>query len=67
MTVRPADYAGDGPSKPIREFIDSFPEKITNHHLLRPFWERAAGWLFRMVMKVVPDYRVSPARLLPTL
>ena len=30
-----------------------------------PFWERAAGWLFRMVMKVVPDYRVSPARLLP--
>jgi ATP-dependent Clp protease adaptor protein ClpS len=35
--------------------------------LIRPFplWERAAGWLFRMVMKVIPDYRVSPARLLP--
>ena len=31
-----------------------------------PFWERAAGWLFRMVMKVVPDYRVSPARSLPS-
>jgi ATP-dependent Clp protease adaptor protein ClpS len=37
--------------------------------LIRPFplWERAAGWLFRMVMRVVPDCRVSPARLLPRL
>jgi ATP-dependent Clp protease adaptor protein ClpS len=30
-----------------------------------PFWERAAVWLFGMVMKVVPEYRVSPARELP--
>jgi ATP-dependent Clp protease adapter protein ClpS len=32
--------------------------------LIRPFSfrERAAGWLFWMVMKVVPDYRASVAR-----
>ena len=30
-----------------------------------PFWERVAWWLFGMVMKVVPDYRISPARELP--
>jgi ATP-dependent Clp protease adapter protein ClpS len=30
-----------------------------------PFWERAAVWLFSMAMKVVPDYRVSPARSSP--
>ena len=35
--------------------------------LIRPFplWERAAVWLFGMVMKVVPEYRISPARELP--
>ena len=30
-----------------------------------PFWERAAVWLFKMVMNVVPEYRVSSARKLP--
>ena len=30
-----------------------------------PFWERAAVWLFGMVMKVVPEYRISVARELP--
>jgi ATP-dependent Clp protease adapter protein ClpS len=30
-----------------------------------PFRERAAVWLFRMVMNVVPEHRVSPAREIP--
>lgn len=35
--------------------------------LIRPFplWERAAVRLFEMVMKVVPEYRISVARELP--
>lgn len=35
--------------------------------LIRPFpiWERTGVWVFGMVMKVVPEYRVSFAREIP--
>jgi hypothetical protein len=40
-----------------------FPLGFSIRHF--PFWEQAAVWLFMMVMKVVPEYRISPARELP--
>ncbi len=73
-----ADLNGDAVCGIYREhdeaqhLVQSATERSLQHgfplgFLIRPFplWERAAVWLFGMVMKVVPEYRVSPARELP--